>query len=97
MLQDKSLTLDAGTILMPAGTGAENFGPRGTGEAVLTVVEVKSGYFPPVISAAVAERIGVPATPAARAQTTSTHGRQLWLAVDRSLAPTNELLELRQT
>ncbi|MCG2622383.1 ABC transporter permease [Arthrobacter sp. I2-34] len=91
LLQDKSLVLDAGTVLVPQGSGVKTLAVAGAeGSKTLTAVETGSRFFPPLVSAAVAEELGGPAPEQADAGA----GPQLWLAVDRELGAA-ELMQLR--
>lgn len=91
LLQDKSLVLDADTVLVPQGSGIKTLVAAGAdGSKTLKAVETGSAFFPPLVSAAVAEELGGPAP----RQAEDSAGPQLWLAVDRGLGAA-ELMQLR--
>ncbi|MCW2131739.1 ABC transporter permease [Arthrobacter sp. VKM Ac-2550] len=95
LLQDQSLTLDADTVLLAEGSGLDTLTVTGSsGSKEFQVVEVSSFSFPPLMSSAVAEEIGVPAPAAADSEEYFSALPQLWLSVDRDLDAT-ALMELR--
>ncbi|WP_146361585.1 ABC transporter permease [Arthrobacter yangruifuii] len=92
VLQDSTLALEPGVILMPQGTTEKTLTVQGAAKSVeLKVVVSDSSQLQPLISSETAETLG--GLPAAEADTYPVQP-QLWLAVADGLN-TNELMDLR--
>ncbi|MCQ1995116.1 ABC transporter permease [Arthrobacter sp. zg-Y1171] len=92
VLQDSTLVLEPGVILMPQGTTEKTLTVQGAAKSVeLKVVVSDSSQLQPLISSETAETLG--GLPAAEADTYPVQP-QLWLTVADGLN-TNELMDLR--